>query len=279
LSEFSTRVAQFSQALENADVILIGAGAGLSASAGLTYSGERFERNFSQFIEKYHMTDMYSAGFYPFATQEEKWAYWFTHIDVNRHQPKATEIYLRLFELLKNRAHFVITTNVDYQFYKAGFEPDNIFAPQGDYGKLQCSQPCHGDLYDNEALATTALANLDNCLIPSANVPKCPKCGCDMLVNIRADHRFVENDTWHRSANAYADFVNENLGKNMLLIEIGVGYNTPTIIKYPFEQITSLAANATLVRINRDEPEVSDTNRHRTIAFREEVIDILKALA
>ncbi|WED23754.1 hypothetical protein L3Q72_21185 [Vibrio sp. JC009] len=274
MSEFERRLEQFASAIDNADAILIGAGAGLSAAAGLTYSGERFEKNFAEHIEKYGITDMYSAGFYPFETAEEKWAYWSKHIDVNRYQPGATEVYLKLKSLVEHKPHFVITTNVDHQFLLAGFDKENVFATQGDYGLLQCATPCHDKLYDNEKIVSAMLQQQKDLRIPKALVPQCPVCGGPLDTHLRKDGTFVENKDWHKAAESYQEFIGSVFNQKLLLIELGVGYNTPSIIKYPFEQITAQAPDATLIRINRDHPEVSETNKSRTIVFNEDILKI-----
>jgi len=267
------------QAIENAAVILIGGGAGLSISAGLTYSGERFTSHFSDFISRYGLNDMYSAGFYPFPTQEEKWAYWSRHIKVNRYDPEPGQVYFDLLRLVKAKTYFVITTNVDRQFDKAGFAPEKIFAVQGDYGKNQCAKACHRSLYDNEDMIRQMVSEQTDCRIPTHLVPKCPRCGGFMEPNLRKDHFFVEDGAWHRASSRYQQFVTALDNKPLVLLELGVGYNTPTIVKVPFERITGHHPNATLVRINIDYPEVSRLNQEKTIAFSQDIGEIIKALS
>lgn len=238
--------------IAEADAVVIGAGSGLSTAAGLSYSGERFSRYFSDFIEKYHMKDMYSAGFYPFATQEEKWAYWSRHILCNRYDQPAGRAYLDLFKLVKGKDYFVLTTNVDHQFWLAGFEPDRIFATQGDYGMFQCRKACHNKLYDNEDRVRAMAVQQKNCLIPSHLVPKCPVCGGEMEVNLRCDGYFVEDEAWHRAAEKYKRFLTSNLHRNLLLLELGVGMNTPVIIKYPFWQMAKRNPGVRYACVNLD---------------------------
>jgi len=263
-------------ALENADAILIGGGAGLSASAGLRYSGKRFEDNFTEYIEKYNLTDMYSSGFYPFKTQEEKWGYWSRHIQINRFEPATGDVYLNLKNLVQNKEHHVITTNVDGQFYKAGFDSSVVFAVQGDYGKIQCAISCHSKLYDSEQLVRQMIEEQENCKIPSKLVPHCPVCGENMEVNIRKDNNFIEDESWHTSALSYQQFLSGISTKKLVLLEIGVGYNTPSLIKFPFEQITSNHRNTTLIRINRDHPQASRENNDKTIVFKEDAAEVIK---
>lgn len=267
------------QAIQNAEAILIGGGAGLSTAAGLSYSGERFASHFSDFISRYGLTDMYSAGFYPFGTQEEKWAYWSRHIKVNRYDPAPSQVYCDLLRLVKEKTYFVITTNVDAQFDKAGFASEKIFAVQGDYGKLQCATPCHQTLYDNEDMIRQMVSGQIDCHIPSHLIPKCPRCGGFMEPNLRKDQSFVEDAAWHRSSGRYLQFVDAFGDKPCVLLELGVGYNTPTIIKIPFERIAAEHPNATLVRMNKDFPEVSPMNQSKTIAFDQDIGEIIAALS
>lgn len=249
--------------LANADRVLIGAGAGLSTAAGLAYSGERFQRYFAPFIERYGMTDMYSAGFYPFPTQEDKWAYWSQHIWMNRFEPGATPPYRRLFEWARDRDYFVITTNVDAQFELAGFDPQRIFATQGDYGYIQCARGCHEQIYPVKELMEKWRADLGarpdgtlerTRLSDASLVPMCPVCGGRMETHLRADGFFVETDAWRAAQQRYQAFVEGTRGSRTVLLELGVGWNTPVWIRYPFEHIAQMLGpdQAPLVRINFD---------------------------
>lgn len=249
--------------LESADRVLIGAGAGLSTAAGLAYSGERFQRYFAPFIERYGMTDMYSAGFYPFPTQEDKWAYWSQHIWMNRFEPGATPLYRRLFEWARDRDYFVITTNVDAQFELAGFDPQRIFATQGDYGYIQCARGCHDQIYPVRSLMEEWRFDLGarsdgtferTRLSDPALVPACPVCGGRMETHLRADGFFVETDDWHAAQQRYQAFAERTRGSRTVLLELGVGWNTPVWIRYPFENVAQMFGpdHAPLVRINYD---------------------------
>lgn len=277
---FETRLQAVKSALENAKFVLIGAGAGFSAAAGLTYSGKRFEENFQPFIQKYGMTDMYSAGFYPFAKPEQKWAYWAHHVWHNRWLPEALPLYRELFDLVKDKNYFVLTTNVDGQFEKAGFSPERLFAMQGDYGKLQCKNACHDGLYSNEELVKQWRAATDEKTleIPTALVPHCPKCGGEMAMHLRIDGNFVENADWHAAQARYAEFAQQALQNDTVYLELGVGFNTPTIIRYPFEQMVYHNPNGLLVRLNRDEPEGFEETTGRTVAFTENMNEVIKNL-
>ncbi|MBQ2541957.1 MAG: hypothetical protein II554_01290, partial [Bacteroidales bacterium] len=222
-------VEKLKYAILNSDAIVVGAGAGLSTSAGFTYSGERFQRYFSDFIEKYGFSDMYTAGFYSFATEEEKWAYWSRHIYYNRYVPAPKPVYENLLKLLKDKDYFVITTNVDHQFQKAGFDKQRLFYTQGDYGLFQCSKPCHQKTYDNEKLIIRMIAEQKNMRIPSSLVPRCPICGRKMDVNLRSDETFVEDDGWHAASKRYEDFINKHQDDKVLYLDLGCGSGRDTI--------------------------------------------------
>ncbi len=236
-----------------ADAVLIGAGAGLSASAGFTYSGRRFAENFPDFIEKYGFTDMYTAGFYPYETLEEYWAYWSRYILINRYQNAPKSVYQDLRDLVREKDYFVLTTNVDHCFQKAGFDKQRLFYTQGDYGLWQCSRPCHHKTYDNETAVKKMVARQENMRVPSEAVPYCPLCGAPMSMNLRADNTFVEDEGWHMAADRYGDFVRRHRQSHIVYLELGVGGNTPGIIKYPFWQMTAENPKAEYVCINKGE--------------------------
>lgn len=225
--------------IRNTDCVIIGAGAGASTAAGIQYGGKRFTDNFAEFIKKYgeyYMTDMYAAGFYPYPSEEAKWGYWSKHALMNRFDPPALPLYTELYDLVKNKEYFVLTTNVDHQFYKAGFDEKRIFATQGDYGKIQCQKACHSKTYDAKDLFRKMDKARRDCLIPSELVPKCPVCGGNMAMNLRCDNYFVEDEAWHEAADRYACFLEQNKDKKVVLLELGVGFNTPIIIRFPFER-------------------------------------------
>lgn len=239
--------------IEEADSVLIGAGAGLSTAAGINYAGEDFQRDFKPFIEKYGFTDLYTSSFYDFETEEEYWAYWTKHIDFVSTGRSGTELYQKLFELVKNKNHFVITTNVDDQFYKTGFNPQRIFRVQGSYRFIQCSKACHDKLYDDQEIVEKMLKNIDSELkVLHDLVPRCPVCGESMEPNLRKDEYFVEDELWFQQNDAYQKFVKENQDKKVVLLEFGVGFNTPGIIRFPFEQMTLKNKKWTLVRFNKE---------------------------
>ena len=264
--------------IKNADAIVLGAGAGLSASAGLLYSGKRFTDNFKEYIDRYGMQDMYSAGFYPFETQEEKWAYWSKHIYFNRYEFSVGKVYKDLLDIVLEKEYFVITTNVDHQFYKAGFPKERVFATQGDYGLLQCANGCHKKLYDNETLVYEMVEKQKDCKIPSELVPKCPVCGGDMEVNLRCDEYFVEDEEWDNSLRRYEKFIGENQNKNIVFIELGVGMNTPGIIKYSFWRMTNNIKDAKYICINLNEAYVPDEIKNKSICINSDISVVVNDL-
>ena len=274
MDKFVLRLDKAKKAIDEADYIVIGAGAGLSTAAGIDYGGERFERYFKDFIEEYHFTDMYSSGFYPFKTSEEKWAYWARHVFANRYDVGKTDVYQKLLKLVEDKEYFVLTTNVEHQFWINGFEDERIFATQGDYGLLQCGRACHDKLYPNEDKVHEWLENTKDFRIPSELVPVCPVCGEEMDLNLRKDNFFVEDDDWRVRNKRYYDFL-DNIGGKFVFLEIGVGFNTPGIIRYPFEQMTYSNPDATLIRLNLDYPQAIPENKDKTISFNENVEEIL----
>ena len=264
--------------MRDCDAVVVGAGAGLSTSAGFVYTGERFEKNFSDFAAKYGFQDMYSGGFYPFATPEEHWAYWSRYIYINRYMAAPKPIYDDLLKRVAEKDYFVITTNVDHCFQKAGFEKKRLFYTQGDYGLFQCSEPCCQETFDNEAVVREMVARQENMKIPSELLPVCPHCGKPMTMNLRSDDAFVEDEGWHRAAERYADFLRTRKGQKILFLELGVGYNTPVIIKYPFWQMTAKNPNATYACINQEQAFAPEEIASRAIVVNDDIGKILQAI-
>lgn len=278
MQNLEQRIDKAKELLTHADYILIGAGAGLSSSAGFEYGGKTFEKYFEDFLDKYKITDMYSGGFYPFKTSEEKWAFWSRMVYVNRYKSKANKLYVKLFDLVKNKQYFVITTNVDHQFQLAGFDKNKLFYTQGDYGLFQCSVPCHNKTYDNKELILKMVKEQKDMRIPTALIPKCPVCGREMEMNLRADDKFVQDEGWYQHAKLYRTFLEKMQNKNVVLLEIGVGFNTPSIIKYPFEQITYSNKKAHLIRINKDYPFCANEIKNKTILFDEDIDKVVSLM-
>ena len=247
----SDNIEKLKEKIRTADAVVIGAGAGLSTAAGFTYSGERFEKYFSDFRKKYGFEDMYSGGFYPYKTPEEHWAYWSRYIFVNRYMDPTTDLYNKLYESVKDKDYFVITTNVDHCFQKAGFDKKRLFYTQGDYGLFQCCEPCCRETFDNKDIIFEMLKQQKDMKIPTELLPVCPHCGKPLTMNLRSDDKFVEDEGWHRAAERYENFLRTREGQKILFLELGIGYNTPVIIKYPFWQMTAKNPNATYACINQ----------------------------
>lgn len=274
----SGQIERLKAELETADAVIIGAGAGLSTAAGFTYSGRRFEENFPDFIKKYGFQDMYSAGFYPFGSAEEHWAYWSRYIYINRYVDGDNGTYKRLFELVKDKDYFVLTTNVDHQFQKAGFDKKRLFYTQGDYGLFQCSEPCHNATYDNEAAIRAMVARQADMKIPAELIPHCPVCGKPMTMNLRADDSFVQDEGWYRASGRYSDFLRGHEGRHILFLELGVGMNTPVIIKYPFLQMTARNPKAIYACINYGEAFAPSAIEKQSICINGDIGEVLKKL-
>lgn len=272
---FSDNIKRLGRELQTADAIVIGAGAGLSTSAGLTYNGERFERYFSDFHKKYGITDMYSGGFYPYDTPEEYWAWWSRQIFVNRYDVPVGKPYSDLLALVKNKNYFVLTTNVDHQFQLAGFDKKRLFYTQGDYGLWQCSKTCHDKTYDNEEAVRAMIEQQKDMKIPTKLIPKCPVCGAPMTMNLRCDNSFVQDKGWYAAANRYKNFIRRHKNSHILFLELGVGMNTPAIIKYPFWQMTAQNPNAVYACVNLRESYCPTEIIHQSICIDGDIGEII----
>lgn len=275
---YSAQIEALRQRLEAADAVLIGAGAGLSASAGFVYGGSRFRQYFADFEAKYGFHDMYAGGFYPYASPEEQWAFWSRSIYVNRYMDAPKPVYDVLLRLVRDKQYFVITTNVDHCFQKAGFEKQRLFYTQGDYGLWQCSRPCCQKTYDNEAAVQQMLDEQRDMKIPTTLVPHCPVCGAPMSMNLRADDTFVEDAGWHAAANRYAHFLQAHEAQRIVFLELGVGYNTPGIIKYPFWRMTARNPQAVYVCINQGQAECPGEISHQSLCIDADIGSVLQLL-
>ena len=287
------RIAKLKKEMETADAVVIGAGAGLSTSAGLTYSGERFDSCFSDFAKRFGIRDMYSGGFYPFPDEETRWAWWARHIYFNRYIDAPKPVYGELLELVKDKDYFVITTNVDHQFQRAGFDRKRLFYTQGDYGLFQTVDGRNGKTYDNEEWVMKAMeaqgfvkdadgvfrvpeSGTLSMRIPTEQIPKCPDDGSAVTMNLRADNTFVEDEGWHRASAAYSDFLRRHEGLHVLYLELGVGANTPVIIKYPFWQITMANDQAVYACLNYGEAFCPVEIEYRSICIDGDIGEVLK---
>ena len=277
--DYSVETERLRNEINTADAIIIGAGAGLSTAAGFSYSGERLQEYFSDFVAKYGFKDMYSGGFYPFPTLEEQWAYWSRYIYINRYMDVDNGTYKKLFELVKDKDYFVLTTNVDHQFQKAGFDKSRLFYTQGDYGLWQCSEPCHQKTYDNEKTVRLMYEQQKDMRIPTELIPHCPVCGKPMSMNLRADDTFVEDEGWHKAAGRYHEFLDTHGGQHILFLELGVGMNTPVIIKYPFWKMTYANPNAVYACLNFGEAYVPDELKGQSICINGDIREVLNSIA
>ncbi len=266
------------EALDASDAVVVGAGAGLSTSAGFVYTGERFERYFSDFAVQYGFSDMYSGGFYPYPTPEEFWAYWSRYIYVNRYMDPPRPVYDALLALVRDKDYFVITTNVDHCFQKAGFDRGRLFYTQGDYGLFQCSRPCRQETFDNEDVIRRMVEEQRDMRVPSELVPVCPHCGRPMTMNLRSDDKFVEDAGWHAAAGRYERFLDAHRNGKVLYLELGVGYNTPVIIKYPFWHMTAENPQAVYACVNRGEAACPGEIAGRSICIDGDIGGVLEDL-
>lgn len=275
---YSEQIDKLKNEIESADAIVIGAGAGMSCSAGFSYDGERFEKNFAEFRRRYGFLDMYSGGFYPYKTLEEYWAWWSRHILINRYDVGVGKPYADLLKLIRDRDYFVITTNVDHQFQLAGFDKKRLFYTQGDYGLWQCAKACHNKTYDNEKTVRQMVSAQTDLKIPSELIPKCPVCGAPMTMNLRCDDSFVQDEGWYAAADRYEDFIRRHKGTHILFLELGVGANTPGIIKYPFWRMTAQNPKAAYACINLGEAFVPTEINGQSICIDADIGKILERL-
>ena len=275
----SEPIERLKAALRDCDAVVIGAGSGLSTAAGFTYTGERFEKYFSDFAAKYGIQDMYSGGFYPFPTMEEFWAYWSRYIYINRYMDAPKPVYDDLLKLVQDKDYFVITTNVDHCFQKAGFDKKRLFYTQGDYGLFQCSESCCQETFDNEAVIQEMVERQKDMKIPSELLPVCPHCGKPLTMNLRSDDTFVEDEGWHRAAERYENFLRTHEGQKILFLELGVGYNTPVIIKYPFWQMTAKNPNATYVCINQGQAVCPQEIERQSVCINADIGQVLQSMS
>lgn len=278
MKDFSENIKKLRDELKTADAVVIGIGAGMSAASGFDYSGERFEKTFGDFQRKYGITDMYSGGFYPFTSLEEYWAWWSRMIWINRYTDEVGRPYSDLLTIVRDKNYFIITTNVDHQVQKAGFDKKRLFYTQGDYGLFQCSGPCHQKTYNNKEPIRKMLDEQEGMRIPSELIPYCPVCGKPMTTNLRIDDRFVQDDGWYDAAHRYEDFLNRHKGMHILFLELGVGMNTPGIIKYPFWRMTAENSKAIYCTINNNRTAIPYEIGDRTIAIDADIKEAVSAV-
>ena len=274
-AEMAVGTERLHRALREADTVLIGAGAGMSTAARLTYSGERFDTHFADFRDRFGITDMYSGGFFPFPDAETFWAWWSRHILINRYDVEPGKPYCDLLNLVRDKDYFVITTNVDHQFQLAGFDERRLFCTQGDYGLFQCSVPCSEETYNNEATVRAMVERQSAMRVPSDLLPRCPRCGRPLTTNLRIDDRFVQDEEWYKANARYQDFCRTHEGANVLYLELGVGMNTPVIIKYPFWNAVNNNHRAIYCCINKGESCASESIKARSILLNADIAEVL----
>ena len=279
MNDFKERISLAEERISQAEAVVIGAGAGLSAAAGLDYSGSEFRKEFSDYIRKYGFSDLYTSSFHDFPTEEERWARWARHIDFIRFRPGAMPLYKEPYDLVKGKNYFVITTNVDSQFRKAGFDSDKIFEVQGDYGLMQCAVGCHPQLYSDKSTVETILKHSHDLTVDTEYVPVCPVCGGNMDVHVRKNQYFVQDEAWHAAAERYEEFMSRYADNGrIVMLELGIGFNTPAIIRFPFERIAFQNPKATIIRLNSDYPEGPAETASRTISFTEDMDTVIKRI-
>ena len=292
---YEEQVRKLKEKMQNAEAIVLGAGSGLSTAAGLTYSGERFQKYFFDFAKKYPIRDIYSGGFFPFESPEEFWAWWSRHIYFNRYIDAPSDVYGNLKKIVGGKDYFVLTTNVDHQFQRAGFEKERLFYTQGDYGLFQSSRPTLAKTYDNQEIVEKMLEAQgfvrDNegifqlpkdkklkMSIPTELIPICPDDGLPMAMNLRVDENFVEDAGWKMAAKRYQNFLHSHKGKHVLYWELGVGMNTPVIIKFPFWRYTDENPNAYYACLNLGEAGCSEKIVERSICLNADIDKVLRDL-
>lgn len=268
---YSEQIKRLQAALQECEAVVIGAGSGLSTAAGYTYTGERFQKYFADFANKYGIHDMYSGGFYPFPTQEEFWGYWSRYIFINRYMDAPKPVYEKLLRLVADKDYFVITTNVDHCFQKAGFAKKRLFYMQGDYGLFQCSEPCCRKTYDNEISIRKMLEEQKDMRVSTELIPYCPICGKPMTMNLHCDATFVQDDGWYRASQRYKEFLEQHKDLKVLFLELGVGMNTPAIIKFPFWNLANEWENGAYACINLGEAYAPEEIEAKSICINEDI--------
>ena len=281
---YEEQIMQAADMIQKADYVLMGAGAGLSTAAGAVYGGTWFEKSFKQFKEKYgngpYMQDMYSAGFHPYPDEESFWGYWSKQAILGGIDLDVTPLYKDILKLLKDKRTFCLSTNADGQFQKAGYKEEQIFCTQGDYFHIQCQKACHQRTYNAVKLFKQMDQARKNCQIPTYMVPKCPICGGPMTMNLRCDQYFVQDEAWYQAEKRFGDFLNEALKsqKNLLLLELGVGFNTPTIIRFPFEKLVKENKQVNLIRLNLNEAVIPESIEQQAVGINKDIKQTIKDL-
>jgi NAD-dependent SIR2 family protein deacetylase len=280
---YDEQIRQAAAMIKDADYVLLGAGAGMSAAAGAQYGGDFFQKNFQEFIKRYgdgpYMRDMYSAGFYPFPDEAAKWSYWCRQALLGGIDADYTPLHKTLLQALNGKKLFLLSTNVDNQFTRAGLSAEQVFATQGSYDRIQCKRGCHQKTYPAETMFRQMDQARKNGSIPAYMVPKCPVCGGPMEMNLRSDHNFVQDSDWYAAEERFSAFLSECIGERTVLLELGVGFNTPTIIRFPFEKLAREHENISLVRLNLNEAIVPESLGSRAVGINADMAQSIEDLA
>ena len=278
------RIKQGKELIDEADAIVVGIGSGLSAAGGLNFTNEDLVK---QFYPEY-----YELGFKCIfdiislywsmdrCSPEQFWSFWARHIKEIRFDPPVTKPYEDLAKILKNKNYFVINTNVDGQYEKSDLDKERVFAPQGNYSLLQCSLPCSNDVYDDKEIIERMVKNMpDKFHIRTEDVPKCPHCGRFLIPNLRSGANFVEKPHI-KKRKEYQKFIEDNVkdDKKIVFLEIGVGFNSPGVIRTPFNYMTYEIPNAKLIRINLNDPNVPHEIKSKTIIIQDDIKKVLSIL-
>lgn len=271
ISIFSDIIRQIEDRINGAERILIGVGSGLSAAGGLNYTDPSLVKKwYPEFYKKgFRSIVELQSQFWQIERSKPElyWGFWAQHIYHIRYEAVVLQSYMDLFEIVKNKSYFICSTNADGQIEKAGFPKEMVYAPQGDYAYFQCQKPCSDEIYENKSLVEAMIFHMPNAFeIRTEDIPICPHCGAHLIPNLRCDDHFVE--TPHiANINHYKTFIDDSVDKNLVLLELGVGFNTPGIIRYPFERITAALPNATLIRINNNSANVPKSISHKSISL------------
>ncbi|MGN1140860.1 MAG: Sir2 family NAD-dependent protein deacetylase [Oliverpabstia sp.] len=266
------------EAIQEADAVIIGAGAGLSSSAGYEFGGERLNKNFGDFVAKYGMTDMYTGCFADFETNEERWAYWSRWAWINRYEPIPKDTHKKLLKLLKDKDYFVLTTNIDHTFQRAGFPKERLCYTQGDFGLFQCSKPCHMDTYDNKDILQKMISKENNMRVPKELIPHCPKCGREMDFNLFWDDTFVRDKGWHIAHERYLKYLENHQKGFILYLELGVGFNSPGVIKVPFWNMAAQNPESVFASVNLTLPCCPEFLQDRSIILQADIDRVITDL-
>lgn len=280
---YNNQISEAVSLLKQADYVLVGVGAGMSAAAGAKYGGKFFEENFGEFQQKYgkgdYMKDMYYAGFYPYPDEESYWGYWSKQALLGGIELDVTPLHKVVLDIISNKNIFVLSTNVDAQFTKAGLSEDKIFCTQGDYFHIQCAKGCHNKIYNAVDLFHQMDKARRDGKVPKYLVPKCPVCGGAMDMNLRKDEYFVQDKAWYEAEKRFSDYMSEAVDKNLVLLELGVGFNTPTIIRFPFEKLVREHKNISLIRLNLNEAIVPESFGKRAIGINADMAQSINDIA